>query len=155
MRKWINSGEPWVWMTAGAVALSLVAVYAVVWMTAAQGLGHWWPKPLIETTVKAPDGSTQRMVGEVRDSEEISLHRLRESGYQIESDDKFTRRYLFKVSKCPKRRSGRPTIFYSFSLRWCCSPSRSSLTPWPSWCASVCARNTALSEVSSHAQMDQ
>jgi len=119
MRKWINSGEPWVWMTAGAVALSLVAVYAVVWMTAAQGLGHWWPKPLIETTVKAPDGSTQRMVGEVRDSEEISLHRLRESGYQIESDDKFTRRYLFK--------QGNRDV-YGVDFKWMPAPLLSEFT---------------------------
>ena len=71
MRKWINSGEPWIWMTAGAVALSLVAVYAVVWMTAAQGLGHWWPRPLVETTIKAQGGTLQRLVGEVGPFDEL------------------------------------------------------------------------------------
>ena len=96
MRNGFKGGEPWIWMTGGAVALSLLAVYGVVWMTAAQGLGHWWPKPLVETTITAPDGSSQRVVGELRDSEEISLHRLRESGYTIDSKDKYTSRYLFK-----------------------------------------------------------
>ena len=96
MRDWFKGGEPWIWTTAGAVALSLVMVYAVVWMTAAQGLGHWWPKPLVETTVTESDGSVQRLIGELRDKEEISLLRLRESGYDIKSDDKFTSRYLFK-----------------------------------------------------------
>ena len=119
MRKWINSGEPWVWMTAGAVALSLVAVYAVVWMTAVQGLGHWWPKPLVETTIKVPDGTTQRLVGEVRDKEEISLHRLRESGYQIESDDKYTQRYLFK--------QGNRDV-YGVDFKWIPAPLLSELT---------------------------
>lgn len=56
MRNWFKGGEPWIWMTAGAVALSLVSVYAVLWMTAAQGLGHWWPKPLAETTLTEADG---------------------------------------------------------------------------------------------------
>lgn len=96
MRNWFKGGEPWIWMTAGAVALSLVSVYAVLWMTAAQGLGHWWPKPLAETTLTEADGSVKRLIGELRDKEEISLHRLRESGYDIKSDDQFTSRYLFK-----------------------------------------------------------
>ncbi|MBN8758831.1 MAG: phosphate ABC transporter, permease protein PstA [Thiobacillus sp. 65-69] len=96
MRNWFKGGEPWIWMTAGAVALSLVSVYAVLWMTAAQGLGHWWPKPLAETTLTEADGSVKRLIGELRDKEEISLQRLRESGYDIKSDDQFTSRYLFK-----------------------------------------------------------
>jgi len=96
MRDWFKGGEPWIWTTAGAVALSLVMVYAVVWMTAVQGLGHWWPKPLVEPTVTEPDGSVKRLIGELRDKEEISLLRLRESGYDIKSDDRYTSRYLFK-----------------------------------------------------------
>jgi phosphate transport system permease protein len=113
MRNWIKSGEPWIWTTAGAVALSLVAVYAVVWMTAAQGLGHWWPKPLVETTVKERDGTAQRLIGELRDREEISLLRLRESGYEIESQDKFTTRLLFK--------QGNRDI-YGVDFRWIPAP---------------------------------
>jgi phosphate transport system permease protein len=96
MRDWFKGGEPWIWMTAGAVALSLVSVYAVLWMTAAQGLGHWWPKPLVETMLTEADGSVKRLIGELRDKEEISLRRLRESGYDIKSDDQYTSRYLFK-----------------------------------------------------------
>ncbi|MHB0982023.1 MAG: phosphate ABC transporter permease PstA [Thiobacillus sp.] len=96
MRDWFKSGEPWIWTTAGAVALSLVSVYAVLWMTAAQGLGHWWPKPLVETTVTESDGGVKHLIGELRDKEEISLLRLRESGYDIKSDDQYTSRYLFK-----------------------------------------------------------
>ena len=96
MRDWFKSGEPWIWTTAGAVALSLVMVYAVVWMTAVQGLGHWWPKPVVETTVMESGGGVKRLIGELRDKEEISLLRLRESGYDIKSDDQYTSRYLFK-----------------------------------------------------------
>ena len=113
MRDWFKGGEPWIWVTAGAVALSLVAVYAVVWMTAAQGLGHWWPKPLVETTVKENDGSVKRLIGELRDKEEISLHRLRESGYNIDSQDKYTTRVLFK--------QGNRDI-YGVDFRWIPTP---------------------------------
>lgn len=96
MRNWFKGGEPWIWMTAGAVALSLVAVYAVVWLTAAQGLVHWWPKPVMETVFTDRDGTKTRLIGEVVKREEVSLIRLRESGFTIESEDKFTQRYLIK-----------------------------------------------------------
>ncbi|MDP2169143.1 MAG: phosphate ABC transporter permease PstA [Rhodocyclaceae bacterium] len=96
MHNWYKSGAPWVWMTAGAVALSLVMVYAVVWMTAAQGLVHWWPKPVAETTFTERDGKQTRLIGEVRKREEVSVIRLRESGYTLDTQDKFTHRYLIK-----------------------------------------------------------
>jgi len=96
MRDWFKNGDPWIWTTAGAVALSLVMVYAVVWMTAARGMVHWWPKPVVETTYTERDGRTARLIGEVRDREEVSVIRLRETGYQIETGDKFTHRYLIK-----------------------------------------------------------
>lgn len=97
MRNWYKSGEPWIWMTAGAVALSLVMVYSVLWLTAARGLTHFWPKPVVETIFQAPDGKHLRLIGEVPDREEVSLVRLRESGFNVESADKFTYRYLFKL----------------------------------------------------------
>jgi phosphate transport system permease protein len=96
MRNWFKGGEPWIWMTAGAIALSLVSVYAVVWMTAARGLGHWWPAAIVETSVKNDEGKVNRLIGELREKEEVSLKRLRESGYNIQSSDTYTYRYLFK-----------------------------------------------------------
>jgi phosphate transport system permease protein len=97
MRNWYKSGEPWVWTTAGAVALSLVAVYAVVWLTAARGLTHWWPKPIAEVTYQERSGATVNLIGEIREKEEVSVARLREQGYDIESGDVFTHRYLIKL----------------------------------------------------------
>ncbi|NWG30642.1 MAG: phosphate ABC transporter permease PstA [Rhodocyclaceae bacterium] len=97
MRNWFKSGEPWIWMTAGAVALSLVMVYAVVWLTAARGLTHFWPHPVVQTTFTDSDGKAVRVIGELHDEEEVSLLRLREAGFKIDGKDKFTTRYLFKL----------------------------------------------------------
>ncbi|MDZ7584994.1 MAG: phosphate ABC transporter permease PstA [Thiobacillus sp.] len=97
MRNWYKSGEPWVWTTAGAVALSLIMVYAVVWMTAARGLTHFWPKPVAEVTYQERDGSASRLIGEIREREEVSLVRLREQGYTIDSKNLFADRYLIKL----------------------------------------------------------
>ena len=84
-------------MTAGAVALSLIMVYSVVWLTAARGLTHFWPKPIAEVVYQERDGSTSRLIGEIREREEVSLVRLREQGYQITSKDLFADRYLIKL----------------------------------------------------------
>ena len=97
MRNWYKSGEPWVWTTAGAVALSLIMVYGVVWMTAARGLTHFWPKPITEVTYQERDGSASRLIGEIREKEEVSLIRLREQGYEVDTRDLFSDRYLLKL----------------------------------------------------------
>jgi phosphate transport system permease protein len=97
MRNWFKSGEPWIWMTAGAVAVSLVMVIAVIWLTALRGLSHFWPHPVIETTFTENDGRQLRVIGEIHDEEEVSLLRLREAGFKIDSAEKFTTRFLFKL----------------------------------------------------------
>ncbi|TSE24708.1 phosphate ABC transporter permease PstA [Tepidimonas aquatica] len=96
MKDWIKSGVPWIWMTAGAVALSVLAVVFVLWMTAARGLTHFWPKAVLETTFR--DGAqTVRVIGELREREEVSLRRLQEAGFNIESNDPFVERVLIKL----------------------------------------------------------
>jgi phosphate transport system permease protein len=97
MRNWYKSGEPWIWTTAGAVALSLIMVYSVVWLTAARGLTHFWPKPVAEVTFQERDGSSSRLIGEIREKEEVSLIRLREQGYEVDTQNLFADRYLLKL----------------------------------------------------------
>jgi phosphate transport system permease protein len=97
MRDWIKSGSPWIWLTAGAVALALVMVFGVLWMTAFRGLGHFWPAPVAEVSYLEKDGSTVRLIGEVRESEEVSVKRLTESGFSIPGDAVFAERYLLKL----------------------------------------------------------
>ncbi|WP_314226986.1 phosphate ABC transporter permease PstA [Tepidimonas sp.] len=96
MKDWIKTGSPWIWMTAGAVALSVLAVFSVLWMTAARGLTHFWPKAVLETTFR--DGEqTVRVIGELRDREEVSVRRLQEAGFKIDSTEPFVERVLIKL----------------------------------------------------------
>lgn len=96
MKDWIKTGSPWIWMTAGAVALSVLAVFFVLWMTAARGLTHFWPKAVLETTFR--DGEqTVRVIGELRDREEVSVRRLQEAGFKIDSTEPFVERALIKL----------------------------------------------------------
>jgi len=97
MKDWFKSGSPWIWLTAGAVAASVLAVAGVMALTALRGLGHFWPKTVIETTYKERDGTTIGLIGELRDSEEVAVRRLRESGFVIPGNDTFTDRVLIKM----------------------------------------------------------
>lgn len=96
MKDWLKSGSPWIWMTAGAVALSVLSVVFVLWMTAAKGLTHFWPKAVLETTYRDGDQKI-RVIGELREREEVAVRRLLESGYKIETDEPFVERVLIKL----------------------------------------------------------
>jgi len=109
MNNWYKSGSPGVWMTAGAVALSLVMVFAVLWLTAFRGLGHFWPKPVAETHFQDKDGKRVRLVGVVVEEQEVAVRRLIESGYKITGDAAYTTRLLFKLGN---------RDVYGFDFRW-------------------------------------
>ena len=97
MRNWFNTGAPWIWLTAGAAALCVLAVAGVLSLTALRGLGHFWPKPVVETIFVEKDGSTIRLIGEVREREEVALRRLTEAGFKIENSAPFVNRLLIKL----------------------------------------------------------
>ena len=97
MKEWIKSGTPWVWGTAGGLAVALVMVFGVLWMTAARGLSYFWPSQVVQTTYIEKDGSKIRLIGEIREREEVSVRRLEESGFTIPGNEKFTTRYLLKL----------------------------------------------------------
>lgn len=97
MKEWFKSGSPWIWLTGGAVALSLLMVTGVLALTAVRGLGHFWPKMVVETTFQERDGQKTRVIGEIRETEEVSVRRLKASGSNIESSELFVNRMLFKM----------------------------------------------------------
>jgi len=97
MKEWFKSGSPWIWLTAGAVALSVLMVAGVLALTAVRGLGHFWPKAVVQATFEEKDGSRIRLIGEMREQEEVSVRRLTESGFKIDSKELFVSRVLLKM----------------------------------------------------------
>jgi phosphate transport system permease protein len=97
MRDWFKSGSPWIWLTAGAVAACVLAVAGVLALTALRGLGHFWPKPVAETTFTERDGKVIGLIGEIREREEVATRRLREAGFVIPGTDAFAERVLVKM----------------------------------------------------------
>jgi len=96
IRQWFKSGNPWIWLTASAVSVSLILVFGLLLLIAARGLGHFWPATVWEYDYKKPDNSVVRLVGEIHDEEAVSAQRLRDAGLTIEGEEDVTR-YLLKT----------------------------------------------------------
>lgn len=67
MKKLWRSGEPFIWMTGGALALSLLLVAGLIGLILYNGLGFLWPKDVLRATLR--DGKV--MTGQVADREPI------------------------------------------------------------------------------------
>lgn len=63
----LKSGDPFVWLTGGALGLSLIMIAALIWVVTANALGFFWPDRLV--LAKLQNGST--LLGQVRAHEEI------------------------------------------------------------------------------------
>jgi len=67
----------WRWLTAGAVALSLLAFLLLITLLAWQGMRYFWPQPV---TLFKVSGAQQLVLGEVTSSQLLSRQRLQASG---------------------------------------------------------------------------
>jgi len=65
------------WLTAGAVALSLLAFLLLITLLAWQGMRYFWPQPV---TLFKVSGAQQLVLGEVTSSQLLSRQRLQASG---------------------------------------------------------------------------
>ena len=97
VRKWFESGSPWVWLNAGAVSTSIVLVFGLLLLIAVRGLGHFWPSEVYEFNVVNNDGTTSKIVGEIADAEQVTLKRLQEAGLSVNTDRDTVTRYLIKI----------------------------------------------------------
>ncbi|MFM4802682.1 phosphate ABC transporter permease PstA [Aeromonas bivalvium] len=98
MGKWFKSGAPWIWMTGGAVSLSLVAVLGLLLLIGWRGLVYFWPHPIYEWQVQGADGSKSVLIGEINDRELVPVERLRASGLALAGEERTDlTRYLVKT----------------------------------------------------------
>ena len=67
MKKLWRSGEPFIWLTGGALALSLLLVGGLLGLILYNGLGFFWPKGIVRATL----GDGKVMTGQVADREPI------------------------------------------------------------------------------------
>lgn len=98
MGKWFKSGTPWIWMTAGTVSMSLVAVLGLLLLIGWRGLVYFWPHPIYEWKVQDRSGAQQSIIGELYDEEMVPVERLRAAGLPLAGEERESlTRYLVKT----------------------------------------------------------
>ncbi len=95
VREYFKSGDAWVWLNAGAVAISLIMVTGILGLIAVRGLGHFWPAAVMQAQYN-DNGTLQTVIGEIYDEKIDTAQRLRESGVEIPDSMKTVTRYSIK-----------------------------------------------------------
>ncbi len=97
MNKWFKSGTPWIWMTGGAVSLSLIAVVGLLLLIGWRGLVYFWPHTIYQWEIDN-NGQAEQLIGELHDSELVPTARLRATGLKLEGEEReVLERYLVKT----------------------------------------------------------
>ena len=97
MKKWFKSGTPWIWMTGGAVSLSLIAVLGLLTLIGWRGLVYFWPHPIYQWDLEEK-GVKSTLIGEQHDTELVPVARLRATGLELKGEEReVLERYLVKT----------------------------------------------------------
>ena len=98
MGNWFKSGSPWIWMTGGAVSLSLISVLGLLLLIAWRGLSYFWPTDIYQWEIRDQEGNQSVLIGEMYDQEEVPTERLISAGHKFNQDPgEFVKRYLIKT----------------------------------------------------------
>jgi phosphate transport system permease protein len=95
-RAWFNSGTPWIWMNAGAIAIALVAVFGLLLLILFRGMSHFWPAN-VEAFHYENASNSLTVIAEIVESEIVpaeSLHGIANTGGDAEGN---IERYLVKT----------------------------------------------------------
>ncbi len=85
-RKWLASGEPWIWMTAAAVGISITVVLGVLLLIAVRGSVHFWPSEVLHIDYVDEAGRPLQILGNLADLETLPASQFLEStGAPVES----------------------------------------------------------------------
>ena len=77
---WFASGEPWIWMNAAAVGISVSAVIGILLLIAVKGLAHFWPSDVAMISFNDKNGQPQTVYGELIELDELPVKQFLESG---------------------------------------------------------------------------
>ncbi|GAA6136111.1 phosphate ABC transporter permease PstA [Oceaniserpentilla sp. 4NH20-0058] len=97
VKEWIKSGSPFIWLNAGAVAISIIMVLGLIGFIAAKGLVHFWPGKIMEATYTLPDNEPTIIMGQISDSEMVPQSQLKAIGLNTLDGAAEAKRILIKV----------------------------------------------------------
>lgn len=76
---WMRSGRPWIWLSAGAVTISLLALIGLIVLLAGQGMRYFWPHSVYEFELK----SGQHIIGERYGITQVPRQQLLDAGVKL------------------------------------------------------------------------
>ncbi|MHA6307431.1 phosphate ABC transporter permease PstA [Hafnia paralvei] len=76
---WMSSGRPWIWLSAGAVTISLLALIGLIVLLAGQGMRYFWPHSVYEFELK----SGQHIIGERYGITQVPRQQLLDAGVKL------------------------------------------------------------------------
>lgn len=101
MGRFFASGTPWIWFNAGAVAISVIMTVGLLLLLAVNGLGHFWPKDIMQAQYAQPlasgDPVLRQIIGERVARERVSAERIISSGIPVPAERSLYERELIKI----------------------------------------------------------
>ena len=86
--KWFSSGTPFVWLNAGAVAISILMVVGLLGLLTVRGMAHFWPTDVMQANYAPPVafGSVMstEVLGEKVETESVSSIQIASSGIPVD-----------------------------------------------------------------------
>ena len=96
-KDWMKSGSPFIWLNAGAVAISIIMVIGLIGFIAAKGLVHFWPGAIVQAEYTVPGNSSNQIMGQISDEEMVSNVQLQAIGLSAPEGEDEAKRLLLKV----------------------------------------------------------
>jgi len=97
LRSYLKSGQAYVWVTAAAISVAFIITVALLVLTAARGLPHFWPADLVQASYEEPGKPPQPLLAEIRSEEEVTTARLRDAGLPVSEQQPLYDRLLLKL----------------------------------------------------------
>ena len=97
IKKWWQSGTPWVWMNAAAVAASIIMVVGILGLIGVRGLGHFWPSSVQQIEYRQADNSLVTYAGIPQEQETIAGSLVTDSRFSGVDSEQVIGRELFKL----------------------------------------------------------
>lgn len=95
IQEWFATGDPYIWLNAGAVSVCVLMVAGLLFLISARGLGHFWPTPVAKFQYQEANKEVVELMGEIVDEETVSASR---AGVPVElTNHGLVKRYLIKT----------------------------------------------------------
>ncbi len=93
---YVESGMPYVWVTAAAISVAFIITVALLLLTAVRGLPNFWPSQVVRALYTDAGQEPLPVLAEVVSREEVTSARLRNAGVKLDDDRPVHTRLLIK-----------------------------------------------------------